>query len=444
MDIHGKPVYSSDSPERIAKAKEEEYASETDQYSKDRFYSACDPTYHYRKYKGTKEQDERWSKIDNIEIYKDADKELTKVLPLEIPEYDSESGEISESDFDDEEVLTELHDLKIMDYLQQIKPTKTVQFGNYNYQVYNYQDVFDPNPACLEMPRTELQQVSQSLECLLLGGNRGKGKARPKKRYAKRGKPKRRLVSGLPTNLKPNDIMRPSFRSTLNYFDPTMQIAAPTQSFVVRSLRINDYFDPDPLVLTTGYAGFADLMSFYEFFRVDHTQVIWEPSNNETFQVAVGYVFSQTNLNLTLTTRQLAIDALENGISSKPYTLQQRNGGKSDCNIIRALDCKALLGDPSLYKGDVNYTGTAVASPADQLWVNLIVIAPTNLTLLLNGVVGSLAFRSRGLLFGRITLDDPRYAEHRLRPFTSEQLATALKAASEKEASRNVDKRRLK
>lgn len=347
--------------------------------------------------------------------------------------YNTDESDISESDFDDNE---ETQLLVASDPLQQIRPTEKVCFDNVDY--------FTPEHELNFPLSTELHQVAHMAQGLMLGGNRGKGKNRPKKQFSKRGKPKRKLVSGLPKNLKPNDIMRPSFRTALNYFDPVMQVAAPTQSFVVRSIRINDYYDPDPAALTTGYAGFADLMSFYEFFRVDHTQVIWEPSNNEAFQVAVGYVFSQTNLSTTLTTRQLAIDALENGISSKPYSLQQRNGGKSDCSIVRSLNCKALLGDPSLYNGDVSYTGTAVASPADQLWVNLIVISPTNLTLLLNGIVGALTLRSRGLLFGRITLDDPKYAEHRLRPFTSEQLTTALKLASEREANRSIDKRRLK
>jgi len=277
------------------------------------------------------------------------------------------------------------------------------------------------------------------LQCRLKGGGREKGQNNVPRRTRRRRPAQQRKpanTNGIPRNLRRNDIMPPAKKVTLNFFDPLMQISAPTQSFVIKSIRINDLFDPDPAVLTSGFAGFANLMTFYEFYRVDKAEVSWRPANNEAFQIAVGYVFSQINLNAGILTRQDAIDALENGISTGSQTLQNRNGGRSEAKLNRFIKCKSLLGNPQLYEGDISYTGTVSSSPPDQLWVNLIVISPTNLTLLLNGTVGVFELRCHSTLFGRVILNDPLLARKKktVDDLSVEELRDALVAkVSEKQ-----------
>ena len=278
-----------------------------------------------------------------------------------------------------------------------------------------------------QMFKSELHRVPFMPTCELLGGN--KKKKQPNKRV-KRVPRKKLQLNGIPRNLTGNDIMPPYKIVTLKYYDPLMQVAAPTQSFVVKTLRINALFDPDPAVLTSGVAGFNELMLFYEFFKVMKTTVSWEPANNETFQVMVGYIFSNVNLNTLILTRQDAIDALENGITTRAVTLQNRNGGPSAQKITRTIHPKFLLGDPQLYNGDVNYTGTSVSDPPDQLFVNLIVVSPTNLTLLLNGTVGKLEMRFQARLFGRRYLNDALRNRRKLDDYSIEELSEAIKVAS--------------
>lgn len=287
--------------------------------------------------------------------------------------------------------------------------------------------------CCLEdeifvKPASELHPFET--ECGLVGGarkkkfNNNKGPFRGRARPVNRRTPNDR--TGIPRNLRGADIMPPMKKVTLNYLDPLMQISAPTQSFVVKTLRINALFDPDPAILTSGVAGFNELMLFYEFFRVDKVNVCWIPSNNESFAVVVGYIFSNVNLSTLILTRQDAIDALENGITTKAKTLQNRTGGSSVCTLNRFIRPKYLLGNPSLYDGDVSYTGTANTDPADQLFVNLIVVSPANLTLLLNGTVGSLEMRFKATLFGRRYLNDALLDQHLLDRYSADQLTKAI------------------
>jgi len=202
--------------------------------------------------------------------------------------------------------------------------------------------------------------------------------------------------------------MPPFFNARLRYVDPDFAITSGS-SFIVKSLKINDLYDPDPAVLSSGIAGFNQLMTFYEFYRVNRTSVEWTVSNNESFPVVVGFVFSQINLNTVILTRQQALDALENGFATDPISLQRREGGSSTTVFNRSILCRQLLGNPRLYEGDIAYTGTATTSPADQLWVNFITVAPPTATLA-NGVYGTIRLHFFARLFGRTYLHDASFS----------------------------------
>jgi len=234
-----------------------------------------------------------------------------------------------------------------------------------------------------------------------MNNNKKKSVIRPKTRRPKR-KPRQ---FGIPRNLQPAEIMPPFKNVQLSFIDPDFQIAAAT-TYLVKSFRVNDPYDPDPRPLTTGYTGFEQLMVFYEFYRANSVRVEWNPANQELFPIMVGLKFSQIQLDSVILTRQAAIDTMENGIATQLYTLQRNAGGPAAKRIVRSLQLKNLLGNPQLYEGSPDYTGTATTSPTDQLWVNLIVIAPTSITTLSNGVIGSLELQLRLRLFGTKTLDD--------------------------------------
>lgn len=217
---------------------------------------------------------------------------------------------------------------------------------------------------------------------------------------------RRREPFGIPRNLQPQRVMPPKKVVTLDFLDPVCQIAG-ANTFLIKSLRVNDPYDPDPAPFTTGYTAFEHLMLFYFFYHAKSIRVDWNPANQETsFPVLVGIKFSQTNLSSTILTRQTAIDAMENGIASELYTLQRNTGGPSNKRIVRSINLAALFGNKSLYNGSPDFVGTATSSPTDQLWCNFIVIAPTTITNLPNGVIGALQMQMRLELFGAQTLDD--------------------------------------
>jgi len=211
---------------------------------------------------------------------------------------------------------------------------------------------------------------------------------------------------GVERSLRPQDIMPPFKDVVINYVDPEGLKQAAGIAFKVWSLRINGLYDVDPLLLSTGVAGFNQLMKFYEFYRVNRVTVNWNVANRDANQSFVGFCFSQTDLSGVITTRLQAADALENGLGTKAHVLQQVSGGPSAITLQHTISLKNLLGDPSLYNGDSNYIGTASSNPSDLLWVNFIVYTMDPGLYLANGVgqVSNIRFGTR--MFGRTYLND--------------------------------------
>ena len=65
----------------------------------------------------------------------------------------------------------------------------------------------------------------------------------------------------------------------------------PGNNFLVYSLRINDLYDPDPLVLSGSISGFKEMMQFYQYYRVKFFSAAIQLFNNEAFPLMYGAVF---------------------------------------------------------------------------------------------------------------------------------------------------------
>jgi len=296
-------------------------------------------------------------------------------------------------------------------------------------------------PLC----KSELQAVPYMQTCYLVGGNRNKIKTtRVRVNKAPRKMNRKKYDSDkIPKNLRGSDINPPHLTRTFNFLNPVTTVSAPTASFRVKSYRINTLWDPDPDILTSGLAGFRTWMEFYEFYRVNKVTITWEPANNETFTFFVGYTLSNTPQDTFIVTRQEAVDALENGYTTKAQTLQNRNGGPSVCKLTRTVKLSALFGDKTVYYGDTNYIGVGLSDPVDLIFVNLIVIAPTNTTFLLNGAVGVLELRVTAKMFTTKTLSDAAIRKKRLKDKEGEETVEELKLKLAKAYEREMQANKI-
>jgi len=208
--------------------------------------------------------------------------------------------------------------------------------------------------------------------------------------------------TGIRVPMRPNDIMPSRIVKTLNYIDSAYVRNNPGGNYLVYSFRINDLYDPDPLILSGSISGFKELMQFYSYYRVLNVNVSFKIFNNEAFAILYGAVWSQTNLTGTIASRDDAINALENDFSTRARILSAK-GGLDHEDINFELAPWKLLGDRSQYMSESNYAGQGLADPTTPLWLNFIVASPTG-TALANGYTNATTLSFTSEFFGRTNL----------------------------------------
>lgn len=226
------------------------------------------------------------------------------------------------------------------------------------------------------------------------------------KKTAQRNKPRKTNTNkeegSFHIKLRPQDIMPPRLQRTLNYIDSAYVRNNPGNNFLVYSFRINDLYDPDPLILSGSVSGFKEIMQFYSYYRVLKTSVSFKIYNNENFAIIYGAIFSQQNLTGTLTTRDDAINALENDFSTRARLLSGK-GGMDHEDINFEIQPWLLLGDKKQYDAEQSYAGLGLATPSIPLWLNFIVASPTGAALA-NGYTNSTTISMHSEFFGRTNL----------------------------------------
>jgi hypothetical protein len=286
-------------------------------------------------------------------------------------------------------------------------------FGDYSYPEYTdeksyYDDQYEQDSIDNYEYGIYMSELHPfKTEFCLVGGGKNKN---AKMKYKKKKKGPKRQQGGLPRSVQPKVIMPPQWHTSLKHNSDEFQLATGGSTFLLQSFRINALYDVGPGILTTSFAGFFELMAFYEFYRVKKITVNWDVANNEAFPLQVGIAFNNRDLDTIVTTRQGAIDVLENGIAMRPRQLQRNTGGKSDTRFSVTISIASILGSRSLYYGNDNYIGTPTTDPTDLIFMSLVVIGPTTATTLGNGVIGTLLIESHALLFGRRVILDPSSA----------------------------------
>jgi hypothetical protein len=229
--------------------------------------------------------------------------------------------------------------------------------------------------------------------------NNNKKKVNNKKN---RRRPQRRRGTNIVPAERSALIMPPRHVASFLFIDGSYIRNNPGNNYLCYSFRINDLYDPDPLILTGSVSGFKEMMQFYNIYRVLSFSATINISNNETFDLLYGAVFSQVNLTSVIASRDDAINALENNYAKGPFILSAV-GGVDRGSVSLRINPAVLLGDRRQYLADSDYSGIGLATPIKPLWLNFIVASPTGAALT-NGYTSATKLFFRAEFFGRTNL----------------------------------------
>ncbi len=217
-----------------------------------------------------------------------------------------------------------------------------------------------------------------------------------------RKKPIKNQKSRTTLGLKKNTITPLRIVRDLMYIDENFVRNNNADQYYVADLKINDLYDPDPLILSGSVTGFAEQMNFYEFYRVLSAEVDLQVINNENFGVNWGIVMSNIPLSGVIGTKYQALSYLENGFTTGAKLLASK-GGQDRGQTHFTIEMSDIVGNKRQYLAEQGYVGQGLASPSTLLYLTLIVTSPTSTTLT-NGITSFLKIVFRSEFFQRKAL----------------------------------------
>lgn len=286
-----------------------------------------------------------------------------------------------------------------------VRPVNNMAIGRITVQrddkLFRPSDTHEyPHEIDSDAYKLDIKKISQWIRDLTNEGvEPNPGPKNGNKKNGKRKVPRRRQLVPLE---RPGLIMPPRHVASFMYVDNAYVRNNPGNNYLVYSFRINDLYDPDPLVLSGSVSGFKEMMQFYQYYRVLEFSATINISNNEAFDIFYGAVFSQSNLTGSIVSRDDAANALENNYAKGPFLLSEKTGMDRGTMRLR-IKPSALLGVPKQYFADNDYTGTGLATPPIPLWLNFIVYTPTG-AVLSNGYTTATKLFFRAEFFGRLNL----------------------------------------
>jgi len=171
-----------------------------------------------------------------------------------------------------------------------------------------------------------------------------------------------------------------SMDNTMKYVDEQITKTIGGSLFVYWRMRMNDLFDPNPLILTGAISGFAEMATLYRRYLVTSLTVTLDVVNNEAFPVLVAIAPSDIDLASVITSAAAAVNLAEYPLAKK--VLLSAAGGMNRGRLTMTINLARFVGQPLAYKSSLDYSALVNASPAIQTFFNVSVSSATNLTAL--------------------------------------------------------------
>jgi len=148
---------------------------------------------------------------------------------------------------------------------------------------------------------------------------------------------------------------------TLRYADATLTRMAVAGQYTVFSIRMNDVYDPDPLLGTGSLSGFTEWSALYQKWRVESVAIDWEFVNLNAQPVSL-YIYLGTE-NVTLPSLAVAIDYSELPYATNTVTVGPVNSGSNRGFIKTQASIGTIYGSEKEYMANEAFVGTGGVSP---------------------------------------------------------------------------------
>jgi hypothetical protein len=192
----------------------------------------------------------------------------------------------------------------------------------------------------------------------------------------------------IPNYLHPNAPTPMTQTVKMSFIEPTLVLNSAVSPYVIREWRINDIFDPDPLIGGGTVAGYTHYTTAYNRFRVfKHMCQFTICGNEPAVPVTFGLIYRDARPSTIITSYAQALNALEVGPSSGISLVGQTTGSSVHRSRMFKIHPGAIMGDPEEYMSDINWAGSTGFSPPQTVWVAIIAVSISPLNPLTNGII---------------------------------------------------------
>jgi hypothetical protein len=245
---------------------------------------------------------------------------------------------------------------------QEIINTETNEKFDYDALFKNfYYEIPTEDPEPYREFKSELHP--HQTEFLLVGGGKKKkfGKAKPKRKMMNQG------IVTVP--VKDNAYAPLGLINTLKYNDGfTLKTNAGNQSLYYR-MRMNDVFDPNPLIFSGAISGYLEIAALYRRYLVLGIDITIDFINNETFPVIVCLAPSEIDLATVIISAPTVLNLSEYPLA-KRVILSER-GGMNRAKVRFRLNLATFVGQAQAYRDSLTYSALNNAGPAQVIFFNI-------------------------------------------------------------------------
>lgn len=162
-------------------------------------------------------------------------------------------------------------------------------------------------------------------------------------------------------------IITPEYKiSKLHWQSEYATFSSVGSMFMSKVFKANDLYDPDPAVLTSAIAGFAELARYYYYHLATKVQIRLTVTNNEAFPVRIFFGVFNEDPSTSLSNVQAVIDLSENPMCTPVKELAAK-GGQDRSTMSLTVNLAELCGDYSYFYGSGYFATYYNASPATNI-----------------------------------------------------------------------------
>lgn len=149
--------------------------------------------------------------------------------------------------------------------------------------------------------------------------------------------------------------------------------------FATKSFLANGLYDPDPALLTSSVAGFAEWMRLYNYAQVITNRTTVVLTNNETFPIKACLLYTLDDPSTSLGSVQNCIDAGENAMATKWVQLAPVSG-QNRSRLTLTVNIPKTLGHEMHYYSMEWFYNYPSSNPAQPQYMTVLIASSTALT----------------------------------------------------------------